>query len=41
LQLPGWEQSSGMAAEIEFANNNGIPVRHVEIPEFTVYMSSY
>lgn len=29
LQLPGWDSSVGVAAEIKFAEKNNIPVRYV------------
>jgi len=30
LMLPGWEDSVGLTAEIEFAESAGIPVRYIE-----------
>jgi len=30
LMLPGWEQSVGLAAEIEYADEAGIPVRYID-----------
>jgi len=30
LKLPGWDKSTGVNAEIEFAEENGIPVKYVE-----------
>ena len=29
LQLPGWENSKGVAAEIAYAKAHGIPIRYV------------
>lgn len=29
LCLPGWEQSKGIAHEIQFASRNGIPFRYI------------
>lgn len=30
LELPGWQESVGVAREIDFAKANGIPVIHIE-----------
>lgn len=32
-QMPGWERSVGIAKEIEFANNNKIPIKYLEYDE--------
>lgn len=33
LQLEGWDKSRGVAAEVEFANENGIPVYHLTLDQ--------
>lgn len=34
LQMPGWDQSSGVAAELEFAESKGMPVRYISYLDF-------
>jgi nucleoside 2-deoxyribosyltransferase len=29
-KMPGWDKSYGVAKEIEFANNNNIPIKYLE-----------
>ena len=33
LMIDGWLESTGVKAEIEFANKNGIPVEYIEVDE--------
>jgi hypothetical protein len=30
VMLPGWKESTGLAGEIEFAENNGIEIEHLD-----------
>lgn len=30
LMLPGWRESVGVAAEVEYARSLGLPVKHIE-----------
>lgn len=40
LKLDGWERSEGVKAEIEFAKNNNIKVRYIELKESeTIYLT--
>lgn len=34
FKMDGWEQSSGIKAEIEFAKKNNIPIRYIENKSF-------
>lgn len=34
LQLEGWEQSIGVAREIEFANEHEIPIEYIKVEDF-------
>ena len=36
LRFPGWYQSTGVLAEIKYANKHDIPVRYVNLEEFGI-----
>jgi hypothetical protein len=36
LKIDGWDQSTGIKGEIEYAHNLGLPVKYIEVPN-TVY----
>lgn len=37
LMLPGWQESPGVTAEIEFAQSSGIPITYINIDVTGVY----
>ncbi len=36
LKFPGWEESTGVQAEVKIAEGLGLPVRYVELSEFSI-----
>lgn len=39
LQIPGWEESTGVTAEIQIATELGLPIEYIDFPDFTLYDS--
>jgi len=40
-KMPGWENSKGLAAEIEYANENNIPIEYVDYTEPNIDFDPY